>query len=213
MPKTALIITHAAAIFDKSMSAKRNIEEFISLHPDIDVIRLKSPEHDDYIDAGEVIESDLGSLNNKEAKNIVSTYNRIITAGGYFNFCALRTYNSLLSAYFDNNENELEIVVPLSLLYTPETDFRNCEIYPKKSYTVEEVIRAYEGTNKGKMNRYFMQREINLKSSVLIAGLDQMDNFSFYIPEKELVTQTNGLKLVGLMSHNQLEQKWETKKH
>lgn len=203
MPQTALIITHASSVYDKSEATKGNILEFIAQNPQMDVIRLNGPLDDDYIGFGKVLKSDFGELSEDNAKRIVSAYGRIVTAGGDFSLCAFRTYNSLLSAYFQDNKNPLEIIVPLSLFYIQEME--SGEVYSQKSSTVDKLIMSLEGSHQGRMNWHLMHRNIQLNSIAKEARTSQGHSFSYCTPDVEFVAQNNGLKFVGLMSHEQLE--------
>lgn len=116
-----IVVTHPIDFFDPYKRILDNLESFINENPDYDVIRILSPEFEgDYFKLGEVLESDSGYLSEKQAAQIISEYNTIVTAGGFFDLCALNTFKCLANPKFRAIDNPLKILVPLDLFYDSE---------------------------------------------------------------------------------------------
>ncbi len=206
--KKALVITHAGEMWDSSRAAKRNIEDFIGNNQDYDIIRIRHPLTDDYISNGYVIHSETGIIPSEQALKLISKYNTIVTAGGYFNDCALNTFKSLASAYYQNPSSEIKIIIPLSLLYQP-VFYQDCSgPNPEETKTVEEIFKS---SNDGKRNNaswLFKKRLHEMEKRAQFWRLMNKNFSSRDIESKatknEVVARDSGLILKSLISHKEI---------
>lgn len=116
-----LVVTHPIDFFDPNKRILDNLESFINGNPDYDVIRILSAGlGGDYLKCGDAIESDGGYLTIEQTAQIVPEYQTIVTAGGFFDLCALNTFKCLANPKFSAIDNPLKIIVPLDLFYDSE---------------------------------------------------------------------------------------------
>ena len=186
--KKALLITHAAELYDVNRAIKGNIEDFVKEHPDYDVIRLKHPLVDEYLDLGHVIPSESGIIPSSDASRLTSLYDKIVTAGGYFQVCALNTFKSLASSYFLNPSGNLEILVPMSLHYQP-LFYQGSN--PEETKTVEEIFRTSNYDKWDNMGDIFRKRINEMQKRAQFGHL-MRKNFNVkrnqrYVVEKDQV--------------------------
>lgn len=199
-----LLVTHASENYDPQKAILPNLEDFIDNHPNYDIIRIKHPFIDDYLLKGSALPSENGIIPSNLASSIVAAYDVIVTAGGYFEDCALNTFDSLARAHFQQPKKELEIVVPLSLFYCIigfHKDPRGRKILAVKSETIEGIIATKDNKRWSNIQEAFEKRiEILDKYVPKDIKLRRKDT----ITEKDLISYNSGLTLNVVISHKQL---------
>ncbi len=181
MGNKALIVTHPHDYFASYSKVKRNIESFIREHAEYDLIKVLDSEMDDSLDfSGEAIFSDDGYIDN-DAARIISAYDTIVTAGGYFDLCALGTFKSIIKEYFHGNRDKLRLAIPLDLNY------RDPPIHPGNNF-LKDIFY---------LRGLFVFHKLGLK---LCADADLEE----FISENMYCLRSKGIAVDGLASCRQL---------
>lgn len=198
-PKKALIVTHPQEMFDWSRSIQKNLESFINEHKDYDIFRLIAPGNDSYFNKGKTISSNYGHISEPHISEIVANYDKVITAGGYFEHCAHKTFHSLVSGYFNNPKDQFSIIIPLNLFYEVSN-----------SATMESTD-TYDKVNKDRINKnlgWHFRRRLN-KFETIARFFSLMDSREEpKIVEKtengKVISKCNGINICGVVFYKNL---------
>lgn len=204
MNQKAIIITHPHEYFDVNRSIEHNLESFVEEHKDYDVIRLMDktlPNERRMFDRGDIILSGEGEIHKRKAEQIIQQYSTIVTAGGFFYNCALKTFQDLTNYKLREPDRNLRIIIPLDLHYINFT-----EGYNRKSRTMQDHYILQE-INLEKLEIIFRLYALNLKKSHKRIPLRRTKNESLGIKlqNNSILIEDLGLKVECVASYKEIK--------
>lgn len=200
MNQKAIIITHPHEYFDVNRSIEPNLEDFIHEHKDYDVIRLmdkKLQNEKRMFDRGEIIFSEMGEIHKDKAEKIIQQYNTIVTAGGFFYNCALKTFQDLTNYKRRGPKRDLHIIIPLNLHY----DYFS-EEYVRKSRTMKDSYILL-GENSNNLETIFKLYALNLQKSNKKIPLrrTKINDIEMKLQNNRILIEDFGLRIEGVASY------------
>lgn len=204
MNQKAIIITHPHEYFDVNRSIEYNLESFVNENKDYDIIRLMDKTLDNekrMFDNGEIILSRVGEIHKAKAEQIIRQYSTIVTAGGFFYNCALKTFQDLTNYKRRGPNRDLRIVIPLDLHYINFTD----EDYNRKSRTMEEHYSLH-GVNLENLDIVFRLYALNLQKSHKKIPLrrTKSNDIKMKLQDNKVLMKDFGLRIEGVASYKEM---------